>query len=985
MCSRKWLIVALVVCGLSTACQDYNTNLSVQTASSLLTFISPSSGYVGSQGFTITANGQGFSTGAEILWNGVPLNTTLVSSIQLTAPVPASDLTNTGTVQVAVEIPNSAQSPTQNVNTTVTTAISNVMLFTVSAAPGTPPSLMSLSPNSAPFCGNTTGFPITVTGAGFTSDSILNWNGSPRATTVTDVNHVTATILASDTVVPSPALVTVSNSGGTSNSLQFTISNNTPNLPPPALAFYAGDNTKTPPIPPSPRPTTEPVGSSAVSLEIDARQSPATSFSACSVVQWVAGAAVTSLPTLYTSTPNSTTGSPAYLTTTIPASLLSAAGTANIQIFTPGPGGGPSAQVPFTIAQQPPPNISSVFVSGSSATSTLSCAPASVILQVNGTNFFPTSVVNWNGSPRPTTFVQPPPPAVGQPAPAAYLTVAIPYTDTLLPASGTATITASNGSAVSNTVSFSVVAPSSLPVPSVSAIAPSSAMVGSGPFTLIVTGTGFVPCSFVQWGGASRATTTKYLSPTQLSVPVSAGDLVSPGTVAVTVSTPAPSGCTPSATIMCGGTSSATAATTFTISGLSIGAVSVLGSSPPAASTPYCSPTGFTLDVTPATGTTFTSDTVVNWNGSPRPTTFVSATELQAAITYADTAFQGSVSVTVSNSESTSAAASFSLSAPTSLPVPSINSLSPSHTAAGGPGFTLSVTGSGLLPCSTVQWKSSGSTTTTIFTTTFTSVNGLTAAISAADISMAGIEQVTVNTPPPSGCTAGTGITCGGTSNSETFTVYTPVAGAVRTAAMIQPADIAGSGARSAPLLSLHLMSADQRYAVHVLASTDGVTEIPGTTQNIFVRDTCAGAPSGCVPSEKLVSIGVGGNLADGGSFSPSISSHGRYMAFLSSARNLVDDDTNGEVDVFVRDTCAGAAAGCTPSTQRVSLASDGIEADGSSTSATIDATGRYVTFESAATNLGSSSSSPSAPGLFLRDTCAGTNAACTPSTQPTR
>ena len=188
------------------------------------------------------------------------------------------------------------------------------------------------------------------------------------------------------------------------------------------------------------------------------------------------------------------------------------------------------------------------------------------------------------------------------------------------------------------------------------------------------------------------------------------------------------------------------------------------------------------------------------------------------------------------------------------------------------------------------------------------------------------------------------------------------------------------------PLLSLHLVSSDHRYAVHVLASTDGATEIPGTTQNIFVRDTCTGAPSGCVPSEKLVSIGVGGNLADGGSFSPSISADGRYVAFLSSARNLVDGgDTNGVTDVFVRDTCAGAAASCTPSTQRASVASDGTEADGSSTSATIDATGRYVTFESAATNLGSSSSSSSAPGLFLRDTCAGANVACAPSTQPTQ
>jgi hypothetical protein len=310
--------------------------------------------------------------------------------------------------------------------------------------------------------------------------------------------------------------------------------------------------------------------------------------------------------------------------------------------------------------------------------------------------------------------------------------------------------------------------------------------------------------------------------------------------------------------------------------------------------------------------------------------------------------------------------------------VPSINVPSPFKAAAGGPGFTLSVTGSGLLPCSAVQWNGS------MRTTTFTSVSGLTALILVGDIQQAGMELVTVNTPPPSGCMASMTVTCGGTSNSETFTVFTPVPGAVRAAAMIQQADLANGGARPAPLLSLHLMSSDHRYAVHVLASTDGVTEISGATQNIFVRDTCAGAPSGCVTSEKLVSIGVGGNLADGGSYSPSISADGRYVAFLSSARNLVDGGTNGLADVFVRDTCAGAGASCTPSTQRVSVASDGTGADSASTSATIDATGRYITFESTATNLGSSSSSSSAPGLFLRDTCAGANAACAPSTQPT-
>ena len=139
MCSRKWLIVAFVACVLASACSNYNTNLSIQTSSSLLTFVSPSTATVGSQGFTITANGSGFTTGALILWNGTALTTTQVSSLQLTAPVPAANLATAGTVSIAVQIPGSAQSATQNINNTTTTAVSNVVLFSINPVPSAPP------------------------------------------------------------------------------------------------------------------------------------------------------------------------------------------------------------------------------------------------------------------------------------------------------------------------------------------------------------------------------------------------------------------------------------------------------------------------------------------------------------------------------------------------------------------------------------------------------------------------------------------------------------------------------------------------------------------------------------------------------------------------------------------------------------------------------------------------------------------------------
>jgi hypothetical protein len=175
-------------------------------------------------------------------------------------------------------------------------------------------------------------------------------------------------------------------------------------------------------------------------------------------------------------------------------------------------------------------------------------------------------------------------------------------------------------------------------------------------------------------------------------------------------------------------------------------------------------------------------------------------------------------------------------------------------------------------------------------------------------------------------------------------------------------------------------MSADKRYEAFVLASTDGITETLGTIENVFVRDTCLGAAAGCTPSTTIQSLGFNSNPADGDSISPSISADGRYVTFISSAANLVNSDTNGVADVFVRDTCAGAPSGCTPATQRVSVATDGTQANDASTSASISANGRYITFRALATNLDPASSSST--GIFLRDTCAGAGPSCIPSTQ---
>jgi Tol biopolymer transport system component len=80
-------------------------------------------------------------------------------------------------------------------------------------------------------------------------------------------------------------------------------------------------------------------------------------------------------------------------------------------------------------------------------------------------------------------------------------------------------------------------------------------------------------------------------------------------------------------------------------------------------------------------------------------------------------------------------------------------------------------------------------------------------------------------------------------------------------------------------------------------------------------------------------------------SWSAVVSPDGRHVAFASLAFNLVGGDTNRQADIFVRDRQTGT-------TTRVSVRSNGRQANGGSAFPTISANGRFVAFRSVATNL---------------------------------
>ncbi|HEX9725805.1 MAG TPA: Ig-like domain-containing protein, partial [Vicinamibacteria bacterium] len=95
----------------------------------------------------------------------------------------------------------------------------------------------------------------------------------------------------------------------------------------------------------------------------------------------------------------------------------------------------------------------------------------------------------------------------------------------------------------------------------------------------------------------------------------------------------------------------------------------------------------------------------------------------------------------------------------------------------------------------------------------------------------------------------------------------------------------------------------------------------------------------------KLVSISSSNERGNGDSSEPAISGDGRFVAFASEAKNLVPDDTNWKRDIFVHDRETGE-------TTRMSLSSEGVQADRHSSAPVIDDTGQFVAFASDARNL---------------------------------
>jgi WD40-like Beta Propeller Repeat len=536
------------------------------------------------------------------------------------------------------------------------------------------------------------------------------------------------------------------------------------------------------------------------------------------------------------------------------------------------------------------------------------------------------------------------------------------------------------------------------PTPIITGLFPSSVTAGSQSFTVFIAGTGFIDgstgTSTAFWNGSARSASVN-INTGQIAITVLASDVATPGTSLVTVSNPLPGG---------GITINAAPFTVFPTQTNT----PLISSLSPAIASPKGA--AFTLTVNgsnfvsgnannpsvppPAPPTPF-SGSVVAFNGSPRTTAFVSATQLTAQINAADILAAGCNGISVftytgGGNEIFSPAVSF-ISSSTSAPA--ICSLSPSSVVAGASAFTITVSGASFASNSTVKWNNSARTTT------FVNANTLQAQITATDVAKAGVVPVTVvnsgggTTPPlnfsvlptppvtptitsiaPTSATAGGGgFTLTVTGTNFLLDSVVDWNGAARTTSFKSATSL------QAQILSTDLATPGTIEVTVLNTASNGAAAF--SNEFPFTINAAAGA---AVKFPQVVSVSIAGGPADGPSEAPAISSAGRYVAFYSQAKNLIAPAASG--NIFVRDTCVGAA-NCTAKTSAVDVAPDGSAPNGKAgRQVAISGDGRFVAFVSRATNLvpGNATVSLGYWELYVRDLCVGANApsGCTPHTE---
>lgn len=672
------------------------------------------------------------------------------------------------------------------------------------------------------------------------------------------------------------------------------------------------------------------------------------------------------------------------LTAQIPATLIQTAGTVQVSVSTPAPGGGTTLPLIFTInpTASPTPHITSL------SPSTVLVGIGDVTLNVVGTNFVALSTVSVNNIPQQASLINSN--VLQTTVPAAMLANAGPLQIAVLnptPGGGSSNLYVLN---VDN------------PVPSLTSLTPTSVAAGGASTTLSITGTGFATNSVIMVNGAPRTTIG---GGTQISTLLNAADLSTGGINQVQVVTPAPGGGTsntltfavdPTITaglpILVDYAFDGSQANNGVCGGLADCQTGALGLTL-ATSGPSVSQTGEFVAFASV------SNNLVAHQTNSLSEIFVRDTCLGASCTPAtflvSVAPDGSVA-NGQNSEPSIDTAGANV-AYTSNATNLVNYLSVPVTSGTRQVYWQPVCSSSTTTSSVALCTTSTTSSTTINPAVLVSLgadgipgNGdsYNPVISpdgqyVAFVSLATnlVQGVTPNGVTPQVyirtiCDGATPLTQ--TSTTTSTSTCTPTTYLVSSPDGVTP----GNGPSSHPTIA----SAGTYVAFVSFASNLGVPN-PSSNQEIFEQSQCELITTVCTRATSLISTPDGVTLADGSSSEPAMSSDGRFVAFASTATNLATGQTPLFQQIYVRDTCLGGST-CTPATQLVSSSNGTTPANGLSENPSINqnstGSGQFIAFASQASNL-SINVANGVENIYVRNTCGAfvsvATATCTPAT----
>ncbi|SHI91508.1 hypothetical protein SAMN02745146_1901 [Hymenobacter daecheongensis DSM 21074] len=705
--------------GTATSATSFTVTASAPTIASF----TPASGPVGT---SVTITGTNFTGATAVAFNGTAATTfNVVNATTITATVPAGATTGT----IAVTTPGG--SATSATSFTVTIPV---------------PTITALAP--AIRVAGSAGFMLTVTGTGFQTGATVTLNGTALTTTFVSATTLTAAVPTSALTTPGTYNVTVANAGGTSSvAATFTVSAATAGLfedfeqgvksgyATATVALQSGDWTLTDAL----------IGTST-SDKFNGTRSVRVRGGGTVTMNFDKpnGAGVITLnAALYGSDTNvslkleiSSDGGATYTDITGTAPALTA--TLASYSFTANRAGNIRLRISSTntvAASNPRFNLDDISISDYTAPATpvITVTPAS-LAAFSTTTGTPSASQSFSASASNLTA------DLTVTAPAGYevslsqttgfgatvtvvqtggtVTNALVYVRLTGAASGTFAGNVTVGSTGAATQNVAVTGTVTTPAPTIVSFTPASGPVGT---TVTITGTNFTSATAVTFNGLAAVFTVVNATTITATVPTGATS----GTIAVT---------TPGGTV--------TSASSFTV--IQPNPAPAITSLSP--NTAVAGSAAFTLTVN---GTGFITGSVVNFNGAALVTTFVSATQLTAAVPATAVATAGTYNVTVTNAApggGTSAAATFTVT----TPAPTIASFTP---ASGPVGTTVTITGTNFTGATAVAFNG---TAATIFTV---------------------VNATTITATVPTGATTGTiaVTTPGGTATSAaSFTVVIP-------------------------------------------------------------------------------------------------------------------------------------------------------------------------------------------------------------------